>query len=170
MSDRFTEALRHLGHIYEPRPEGFAVEEENVRHVTKVFVPTGEIKPICGTPNPASGLGCPALWLDSNCERCKEIEGGLAPALTKRSLMLDLVNGMCDIEQMFLDAMYWNFHNPDKEAVNPDPDGDLAKTWLEYEMQITSMMARFKPTMEKHEGRFGWPTDLEFPDEKHVGT
>lgn len=158
--DKFNEALRHLGHVYEPRPEGFTAQEPSrVRHVLRVFMPTGDVRPMCGSPD-QQGLSCPELWLDSNCERCKAIQ--IIPlAITKRSLMLDLVNGLCDIEQMFLDAMYWNFHNREQEPINPDPDGELAKSWLEYEMQIISMMARFKPTMGKHEGRFSWPTDLE---------
>lgn len=159
MTDKFTEALEHLGHIYEPRPEGMEACEPRVRHVLKVFVPTGDVKARCGSAEP-QGLGCSALWLDSNCEQCREIEG-LEPALTKRGLMLDLINSMCDIEQMFLDAMYWNFHNPDEESINPDPDGELAKGWIESQMQIASMLARFEPTMKRHEGRFSWPTDLE---------
>jgi hypothetical protein len=156
--DKFTEALRQLGHIYEPRSKGITVGHQ-VRHIAKLFVPTGEVQPICGAEDYTRELCCPALYLDSNCERCREIER-LPQAITKRSLMLDLTNVMCDIEQTFLDAMYWNFHNRDEAPINPDPDGELAKTWLEYKMQINSMMARFEPTLKRHEGRFGWPTEF----------
>jgi hypothetical protein len=78
--------------------------------------------------------------------------------------MLDLVNIMCNVEQMFLDAMYWNYHNPTKMPINPDPDGELAKGWIDARSQLVSMMARFEPTMLKHEGRFGWPTDFHVTD------
>jgi len=128
------------------------------RHILKVFTPTNEVRPICGSQDP-QGLGCPELYLDSNCERCREIEE-LPEAITKRSLMLALINDMCNIEQMFLDAMYWNFHNPQSASINPDPDGGLAKGWVDHKAQIESMMAKFEPTMLKHEGRFGWPEDL----------
>lgn len=162
MREKFTEALQHLGHIYEPLSEEF-VTQERVRHVLKVYLPTGEVRARCGSPEP-QGIGCLELLLDANCKRCREIEG-LPPALTKRSLMLDLVNMLCTIEQQFLDAMSWNFHNPDETAINPDPDGELAKGWLDIHQQLIQMMERFEPTMKKHEGRFSWPTDLEFPNE-----
>lgn len=164
MSDRFTDALRQLGHVYMERAEDIAVEER-VRHVAKMFLPTDDVKPICGSDGAEHRmLGCPQLYLDSNCEQCRESEG-LAPAITKRSLMLHLINTICDIEQIFLDAMYWNFYNPEHEPINPDPDGELAKGWVESQMQIVSMMARFEPTMKRHEGRFGWPSDLDAGDE-----
>ena len=67
---------------------------------------------------------------------------------------------------MFLEAMYWNFHNRDEEPINPDPDGELAKAWIESRIQIMAMIERFGPTMEKHEGRFGWPVDLEPPQDE----
>lgn len=160
MSDRFTEALRHLGHIYETGPELIDISpDEQIRHIQKLYVPTGELKSICGSDS-GRGLGCPALWPDSNCESCKNREGITERFVTKRSLMLDLVNVVCDIEQMFLDAMHWNFHNPTERPINPDPDGELAKVWVDYQMQIILMLGRFEPTMKKHEGRFGWPTDF----------
>lgn len=162
MSDKFERALQLLGHIYEARPADFVAEEPRVRHIERVFLPTGELKPICG--DAGKGLGCPQLWLDSNCEQCREIAGLPPAAVTKRSLMIALVNNMCDIEQMWLDAMYWNFHNSDKEPLNPDPDGTLANAWIENQMQIVSMLARFEPTMKTHEGRFGWPEHLEAAD------
>lgn len=157
MSDKFTTALRQLGHIYEPR----TAEEPRrpVRHIEKCYVPTGELKPFCGADG--VGIGCPDLWLDSNCEQCRTKEGLPASAMTKRSLMLDLVNIMCDIEQMWLDAMYWNYHNPTEEPQNPDPDGILAKAWIDNQSQLLSMMARFDPMMKRHEGRFGWPEVLD---------
>ena len=161
MSNKFTEALGYLGHIYEPRPPEF-IPDDKVRHVLKVFKPTGDIKAICGAPE-VRGVGCPALRLDANCERCREIEG-LPVAITKRSLMLDLINALCDIEQMFLDAMYWNLHNRDKAPFNPDPDGELAKAWLIYKAQIDNMIVRFQPTMENHETRFSWPDSFENTD------
>lgn len=166
MSDRFNEALRHLGHIYEQQADR-VVEPVRIRHVLKVFVPTGNIAARCGSQS-TQGVGCPALYADSNCEECQEMEG-LLPALTKRGLMLDLVNIMCDVEQMFLDAMYWNFHNPDETPINPDPDGVLANGWIESQMQIIQMMGRFEPTMKKHEGRFNWPTDLDDGEELRNG-
>lgn len=156
MSDRFTRALQQLGHIYEPRE---TVEPRRVRHIEKLYVPTGDIKPICGAEG--TGVSCPALWLDSNCEQCRAIEGLAPAALTKRSLMLDLVNIICDVEQMWLDAMYWNFHNPNEEPQNPDPDGVLAKAWLENQTQIVQMLSRFEPTMKRHEGRCGWPEEID---------
>ena len=160
MSDKFSEALRHLGHIYMPRSEGLAVETRT-RHILQVFAPTGEVLPICGADRKQGrSLGDPALWADSDCGQCCELRG-IAPAITKRSLMLDLINSMCDIEQIFLDAMSWNYHNPNEEPIDPDPDGELAKAWLDDHDQILSMAKRFQPTMEKHEGRFSWPTDLE---------
>jgi hypothetical protein len=156
MSDRFTEALRYLGHIYEPRPADAEIKH-SIRHIEKCYLPTGDVKPICGAEG--QGLACPNLYPDANCEQCREIEG-VPVAITKRSLMLDLVNTMCDIEQQFLDAMYWNYHNRDEEPINPDPDGELAKAWTDYKIQIMSMMSRFELTMTKHEGRFGWPAEL----------
>ena len=165
MRDRFSEALRHLGHVYsravtEPRPA-------RVRHIVQVFVPTGEILPICGaSPIEAQQLGCRELWLDTNCPKCRELRQVPAAVLTKRSLMLDLINTLCDIEQTWLDAMNWNYHNPDKEPINPDPDGALAKGWLEGHEQLIRMLACFEPTMKRHEGRFNWPTDLETPDDR----
>lgn len=163
MEDRFTEALRHLGHIYVPQPEHETGGPLPIRHVLKLYVPTGDVAAFCGSAD-LQGLSCPALWPDSNCEQCREAEG-LEPFLTKRSLMIDLVNVICNVEQMFLDAMYWNFHNKTEEPpINPDPDGELAKAWIDSRIQLLSMMARFEPTMQKHEGRFAWPTDFKIND------
>jgi hypothetical protein len=81
-------------------------------------------------------------------------------------VLINLVNELCNFEQIFLDAMYWNFHNPDENPINPDPDGQLAEGWLMFQRQIVSMTERFKPTMVKHEGRFAWPTDLEDGDDE----
>lgn len=156
--DRFTKALQQLGHIYEPCPED-AVVEERVRHILRVFVPTGDIMPVCGAPQNGRGICCRELWADSNCEQCRAVEGVKA-SITKRSLMLNLVNDMCDFEQLFLDAMYWNGSNLRHEAINPDPNGEVAEAWSADKKQLESMMKRFAPTMEKHAARFGWPTDL----------
>jgi hypothetical protein len=157
VSDKFTEALRHLGHIYEVRKH--PPLPDRARHILKVYRPTGEIKARCGSEEP-QGIGCSDLILDASCERCREIEG-IPPALTKRGLMLDLVNILCSIEQQFLDAMSWNFHNPNEPPINPDPEGELAKGWLDNYQQLIKMMACFEPTMKHHEGRFSWPADLE---------
>lgn len=161
MEDGFTEALRHLGHVYVPQPEVEIGGPLPVRHILKLYVPTGDVAAFCGSTD-LQGLGCPALWPDSNCEQCREAQG-LGPSLTKRSLMVDLVNVVCNVEQMFLDAMYWNFHNQIETPINPDPEGELAKAWIESRTQLVSMMARFEPTMQKHEGRFGWPMDFPLP-------
>lgn len=153
----FDDVLRSLGHIYEPRQD--EPEEHEVRHILKVYVPTGNVQPRCGA-NEIKGIGCSNLYADSNCPKCRELEG-IKPSITKRSLMLDIVNALCDFEQGYLDAMYWNFHNRDKEPINPDPDGELAGEWRQYKAHLISMVERFEPTMNRHEMGFGWPEDLE---------
>lgn len=157
----FDDALRQLGHIYVARSESHP-HAERVRHIGKVFVPTGDVTAFC---QPSDGtetriIGCPDLWPDSNCVKCRALEGFDQDFLTKRSLLLETVNILVDIEQMFLDTMYWNYHNPNETPVNPDPDGFLAEQWGQQVAQIEQMIARFKPTMARHENRFGWPTEI----------
>lgn len=147
------EMLRNLGHCYVLAE----TEHKNrVRHIAKVAL-SGEVLPVCGAKVRAETkfLGCPELWLDSDCEQCRAIEN-IKSAITKRSLMLNLVNQLCDIEQMFIDAMYWNYHNGNENPINPDPNGEMSQIWLDFQAQLILMMARFKPTMDKHEKYFGW--------------
>lgn len=169
MKDGFQKVLRGLGHIYcehpEPEHEG---EPDRIRHIGMVYQPTGKVLPICSenpdTAETQNVLGCPALWLDSNCAECRKCDGSDYLAITKRSLMLNIIHALINTEQLFLDAMYWNFHNPNEKPMNPDPDGFLAEEWQKLADQIIQMLERARPTMTKHGDKFGWPETVEEKD------
>ena len=47
-----------------------------------------------------------------------------------------------NIEQMFMDAEYWNRHHPNETPLNPDPDGQLAHWKRGMESLLKSEAAR----------------------------
>jgi hypothetical protein len=162
----FDEVLTHLGHNYCDAPPVAGVPATAcIRHIAKVFVPTGEVRAFCEAELVINGgsalIGCPDLWPDVNCPKCLELEGLDGRYLTKRGLMVDLIHNLMTIEQIFLDAMYWNSNNPDEEPINPDPDGLLALQWQSCSDQISKMLDRARGFMTRHGDRFGWPEDIE---------
>ena len=44
----------------------------------------------------------------------------------REELVDDLRTLRAQIAQQFLDAAHWNRSHPDKEPIDPDPDGELA--------------------------------------------
>lgn len=162
MAEKFTyeEVCRALGHIYEdpPDPEnarGFAYN----RHITKQLLPEGLALTLCARVVDATErLIAPALWRDSNCDQCRQMAGFAAISLTKRMLLVNCVNLLMNIEQDFLEAMWWNHNRTEgEEAINPDPDGFLADAWEQNVDQVNRMLERFRETMRNHSSKFGWP-------------
>jgi hypothetical protein len=169
-SDRpktFGELLLALGHIY--FPSDVCLEDpvdQRVRHIPGNVDDRGNIFPLCGT-EPITGnnswIESEEMWLDVNCPECRTLKGLDFRSVTKRSLMIDCVHILMNIEQHFLDAMHYNGYEraQGEPPRNPDPDGELAEAWERNADQIIQMMERFRPTMAKHAGRFGWPEEIE---------
>lgn len=159
----FETILRGTGHLYCEAPEcDLPRVRDRVRHIVKIHLPTGEIRPICGQAlgDNDQQLCCPGLERDSNCPACIDACGIVDESLTKRSLMLDQVHCLINFEQIFLDVMYWNFHNPDETPINPDPAGELAAAWENRADQIIQMIERCRPMMSRHANRFGWAEEI----------
>lgn len=163
----FDQVLSALGHVYF-RSEDDVDEPvaDRIRHIPKTISETGEIVSLCGDGQPVDGnnswIQSPGLWLDVNCVECRKRQGIDFRAVTKRSLLLDCVHILMNIEQQFLDAIYWNAfeRGPGEEKHNPDPDGFLAESWEQSADQVTEMIERCRLTMAKHAGRFGWPDEI----------
>jgi len=97
------------------------------------------------------------LFGDLNCPKCREAVMLDGRSITKRSIMLDAVNSIISIEQMFIEAIYWKMHRSEESPINPDPDGVLAEAWQAQADQIIRMIELARPLMQKHEAKYGWP-------------
>lgn len=173
MSAKFTfdDVLRQLGHFYfeSSVPEDSPTVTERVRHMAKSIDPDGAARAICSgetiTGSNESWLVTHHLMADVNCVSCREVLGLKKNLVTKRSLLIECVHIVMNLEQLFLEAMYTNsIRSEGTDPINPDPDGELAEMWEEHVNQIKSMLGRFEPTMLKHAAMFGWPEELEQED------
>lgn len=164
--DKFEQVLRGLGHVYCESPASELCRASiSVRHAARLINDFGEISPFCADPPRALGeneryITCKQMFRDINCAECMRLLGFTGESLTKRSLLVDCIHILVNIEQSFLDAMYWNFHHPDEEPINPDPDGEQALFWEQQADQIVQMLERARPTMTRHANKFGWPDEL----------
>lgn len=158
----FEDILRGLGHIYSPEP--YPKESSATFRLRHIVNDSGSL---CGADVPTHGddflINCEALHRDSNCTACRKLAGLEETSMTKRSLMLESISILMNIETMFLEAIYWNgwVRKTSEEKFNPDPDGLLAANWEEQADQLIKMLERARPTMAKHANTFGWPDELE---------
>lgn len=165
----FERYLEGSGHVYDDLPDPDVPRSRDlIRHISGQMNENGSVSPICAkTPRPLTnierGLFSPALFRDVNCPQCLLQAGLPERSLTKRGLLLDSVHELINIEQVFLDALYYNnvLRAENDVPINPDPDGELAEAWLTTAGQLITMLNRICPAMESHSDRFGWPLDIE---------
>lgn len=153
----FQDLLKQTGHVY-PDYESNHVTE--LRHAYVLV--QGDIVTGCGKifQDVKRGVGCPGLWPDVNCPVCRATVKPKS-ALTKRRVLTAIVDDLINIEQLFLDAAWWNVNNADKPPLNPDPDGQLAATWSELNREAISILDRMRGLMEDHYNKFGWPENVD---------
>lgn len=164
-SEEFENLLRQTGHFYTGDPlRAEDKTEPPSRHLVKAD--TTELALLCVEQDrmPAGNervLMANEFHHDLSCPICRKL-AGLADirSVTKRSVMLNAVNVLVDIEQMFLEAIYWKEFRKDEKPINPDPDGTMARYWLEHADQLIKMIERCRPLMKSHEGRYRWPDQL----------
>ncbi len=77
--------------------------------------------------------------------------------ITKRTLLTDVVHNLVNIEQMFVEAIYWKLCRPEEEPINPDPDGYLAEEWAKLADFLIKEIERARQLMTKHGDKHGWP-------------
>lgn len=161
--DEFEKLLQHFGHVY------VAIEGLPTHRATKRFRHLAknnkeDLFLLCEERNRSPDEDSDRILMshyfhhDLNCLICRDAVGLRNTAsLTKRSLLVEIVNILVDIEQQFLEAIYWKEFRKDADPINTDNDGVLASAWQEQADQLIQMVERFRPLMQKHEGAFGWP-------------
>jgi hypothetical protein len=163
--ERFERILTALGHNYiedAPELEGSSATDR-VRHLSWPDTP---VKPLCRSrrkkSDPDAGfLMLRELFADINCPKCREaLMMDDKRAITKRTLMVELVNSMISIEQMFVEAIYWKLCRSEEKPINPDPDGLLAEGWQANANQLIKMIEMARPLMEYHGDKYGWAETL----------
>lgn len=72
--------------------------------------------------------------------------------ITRQTLIKDAVRQMLEIEDLFNTADYWNrnVRKADEDPINPDPDGELAKAWLNFSEEMVGLLMRVRPAFTKH--------------------
>ncbi len=158
----FEKLLRCYGHFYTESPDEENKAAHRVRHLG--LSQSEDLRVLC-TNRPVDAdhdqiLMLSQLFHDLDCVECRAVIGLPRHSLTKRGLMIDIVNILVNLEQMFIEAIYWKEFRSDAEPINPDPDGVLAQQWQIQADQIIQMIERCRPLMQKHENRYGWPEEL----------
>lgn len=70
---------------------------------------------------------------------------------TRQTLMQDALKHILKIEDLFNTADYWNRRvREENEVINPDPDGEMAKNWLNLSEELIGLIVRYRPAMGKH--------------------
>lgn len=164
--EKFKRILTALGHNYvEDAPE---IEEVSatgrVRHLAWPDMP---LRPLCQSEKKshsdpkASFIMLRELFADINCPKCREaMMMDDKRAITKRTLMVDMVHSMMSIEQMFVEAIYWKLRRSEEAPINPDPDGTLAMEWQKCADQVIRMIEMARPLMQHHGDKYGWADTL----------
>lgn len=170
-ADDFQKYLVGTGHVYSDMPDG-VTDLSYLRHIGDRINDRGETSPLCeNVARPLTdkerAIYSPPLFRDANCPDCLRIVELPEHSLTKRHVMLNCVHLLINIEQQFLDALYWNqvVRAEGEEPINPDPEGELAAAWEQFADQIIMMAERCRPAMASHASRFGWPLDFEGDEE-----